>query len=152
MCFMRTPTAAQPGFLMCKRLFFHGGQKGDKQWKSLQLQMFLQKNVDFFKMLCIIVFCMDTKKDDRIVQCDTMAEIPRNYVVVGMKQFRKALRDGRVLQGYLAENADPAVTEPLAVLCQTQGIPLTWVNTMAELGRACGIDVGAAAAATVKSL
>ena len=50
---------------------------------------------------------------------------------------------------YLAENADPAVTEPLAVLCQTQGIPLTWVKTMAELGKACGIDVGAAAAAVI---
>ena len=93
---------------------------------------------------------MDTKKDDRIVKCDSMAEIHRNPIVVGMKQFRKALRDGRVLQGYLAENADPAVTEPLAVMCQTNGIPLTWVKTMTELGQACGIDVGAAAAATVK--
>ena len=103
-------------------------------------------------MLRIISFCMDTKKDDRIVKCDIMAEIRRNPTVVGVKQFRKALRDRRVLQGYLAENADPAVTEPLAVLCQIQGIPLTWVKTMAELGKACGIDVGAAAAATVKSL
>ncbi len=103
-------------------------------------------------MLRIIDFCMDTKKDISTVKCGTMAEIRRDNIVVGAKQLKKAIRNNRVLSVFLAENADPAVTEPIAVLCQTDGIPLVWVKTMAELGRACGIDVGAAAAATVKSL
>ena len=93
---------------------------------------------------------MDTKKDGSIVKCGTMAEIRNNSFVVGVKQLKKALRDNRVLQAYLAENADPAVTEPIAALCNADSIPLVWVKTMAELGAACGIDVGAAAAATVK--
>ena len=92
---------------------------------------------------------MDTKKDSSIVKCDTMAEIRREQLIVGAKQLRKALEKGSVLSVYLAENADPAVTEPLASLCSARSLPVTWVKTMAELGRACGIDVGAAAAAVV---
>ena len=95
---------------------------------------------------------MDTKKDISTVKCGTMAEIRRNNVVVGAKQLKKALRDNRILSAFLAADADPGVTEPIEALCKSQLIPVTWVKTMAELGKACGIDVGAAAAATVKSI
>ncbi len=94
---------------------------------------------------------MDTKKDISTVKCGTMAEICRNNVVVGAKQLKKALRDSRILTAFLAEDADPGVTEPIEALCKAQQVPVTWVKNMAELGKACGIDVGAAAAATVKS-
>lgn len=94
---------------------------------------------------------MDTKKDISIVQCDTMAEIRRDNVVVGMKQLKKALRAGRILTAYFAADADPAVTEPVAEACSGNNVPVVWVKTMSQLGKACGIDVGAAAAATVKS-
>ena len=93
---------------------------------------------------------MDTKKDDSIVKCGTMAEIHQKSVVVGAKQLRKALRDDRVQTAYLAADADPAVTEPLETLCTDRKVPVIWVKTMTELGRTCGIDVGAAAAAAVK--
>ena len=115
------------------------------------LQTFSQKNVDFFHLLRIIDFCMNTKKDVSIVKCGTMAEIRRDNLVVGAKQLKKALHSGRIQTAFLAEDADPAVTEPIAQMCRTGSIPFTWVKSMAELGRACGIDVGAAAAATVKS-
>ena len=92
---------------------------------------------------------MDTKNTDSIVKCDIMAEIRQNNVVVGAKQFKKALRDGRIQKAYLAANADPAVTEPIAQMCNEHKIALTWVKTMTELGRACGIEVGAATAAVV---
>ena len=95
---------------------------------------------------------MDTKKDDSIVKCDTMAEIRPEQLIVGAKQLRKALEKGQVLAVYLAANADPAVTEPITRLCEAQSLPITWVKTMAELGRACRIDVGATAAATLKSV
>ena len=94
---------------------------------------------------------MDTKKDISIVQCDTMAEIRRNNVVVGIKQLKKALRAGRVRAAYFAADADPAVTEPAAALCNSSAVPVVWVKTMAQLGKACGIDVGASAAATIIS-
>lgn len=79
-----------------------------------------------------------------------LAELSDMQMVVGAKQLRKALRDGRVTRVFLAENADPAVTEPLAALCRRQDIPVIWVPDKRSLGRACGIEVGAAAAAAVK--
>ena len=125
---------------------------GEKGPKKTVVQTFLQKNVDFFHFLRIIRFCMDTKKDDSIVECGTMAEIRRDNAIVGAKQMRKALKNDRILRAFLAKDADPAVTEPLEALCDARSVPVIWVKTMAELGRACGIDVGAAAAATVKPL
>ena len=69
--------------------------------------------------------------------------------VVGTKQLKKAVRAGRARYVFLAENADPAVTQPLEELCAANHIQFTWVPSMAELGRVCGIEVGAAAAAVV---
>ena len=72
-------------------------------------------------------------------------------LVVGTKQLKKAVKSGRAGHVFLAENADPAVTEPLEELCRENHIQITWVRSMAELGRACGIEVGAAAAAVLNS-
>ena len=47
------------------------------------------------------------------------------------------------------EDADPAVTEPLEALCRQQEVPYFRVRAMADLGRACHLEVGAAAAAIV---
>jgi len=66
--------------------------------------------------------------------------------VVGIKQLRKSLKDGKVIRAFVAENADPRLTEPLAEECTRLGVELIFVPTMAELGKACGISVGAAAA------
>ena len=71
--------------------------------------------------------------------------------MVGSKQLRKALQAGRAECVFLAENADPAITDPIAEMCGKLHIQITWVRTMAELGRACGIEVGAAAAAVLNS-
>ena len=93
---------------------------------------------------------MDTKNDCRIPNCGSLKDL-RNYkVVVGAKQLRKALENGRAKFVYLAENADPAITEPIAERCKLNHISYAWVRTMQELGSACGIEVGAAAAAAVE--
>ena len=70
---------------------------------------------------------------------------------MGSKQLRKALNAGRASYVYLAENADPAITEPIEEMCRELHIQITWVRTMAELGQKCGIEVGAAAAAVLNS-
>ena len=92
---------------------------------------------------------MDTKKDGRIPQCGILPKFDKNKVVVGAKQLRKAMERGTVKCVCLAENADPAITEPLAQQCKARHISCIWVASMRELGDACGIDVGAAAAAVV---
>ncbi|MBR2311078.1 MAG: ribosomal L7Ae/L30e/S12e/Gadd45 family protein [Oscillospiraceae bacterium] len=82
-------------------------------------------------------------------KCADLAELSRHKFVVGAKQLRKALKAGTASKVYLAEDADPAVTEPLAALCQENNVSVFWVRSMAELGKVCGIDVGAAAAAVI---
>ena len=43
--------------------------------------------------------------------------------VVGAKQAKRALRDGKAKRVYLAEDADPRVTDPIAELCAKDGVP-----------------------------
>ena len=90
---------------------------------------------------------MDTNNYGRIPECGSLADLTGKKVVVGAKQLKKALLNGRARYVFLAENADPAVTDPIEDLSRQNKIPVSWVSTMSELGRACGIEVGAAAAA-----
>ena len=92
---------------------------------------------------------MDTKFDSKIPKCGGYGDLRKKRIVVGSKQLRKALTKNTARCVFLAENADPHITDPIALLCEQKGIPITWVATMADLGRACGIEVGAAAAAAV---
>lgn len=70
--------------------------------------------------------------------------------VVGVKQVRRALTQGRAEAVFLADDADPALTEPLSAQAGQSGLPVYRVSSMRELGRACGISVGAAVAAIVR--
>ena len=97
----------------------------------------------------IICFCMDTKKDSKIPQCGNLTDLAKYKTVVGAKQLRKALSSGRAKAVFLAQNADPALTEPIEQMCAANSVSCTWVSSMTDLGRACGIEVGAAAAAIV---
>lgn len=92
---------------------------------------------------------MDKKKDCMIPNCGGCPDLKKERFVVGAKQLKKAVKAGSVWYVFLAENADPAVTEPLEELCRNNHIQITWVRSMAELGCACGIEVGAAAAAVL---
>ena len=92
---------------------------------------------------------MDMKRKSKIPECGSLSDLSKKKVVVGAKQLKKAVNAGRARCVFLAENADPAVTEPLEELCRQNQIQIAWVRSMAELGRACGIEVGAAAAAVV---
>ena len=77
-------------------------------------------------------------------------ELKTQRKVVGIKQLRKSLKDGQVRMAYVAENADPRLTDPLKEECQRLGVELIVVPTMAELGKACSIEVGAAVAAIIR--
>ena len=122
--------------------------------KRVQKQrIFQKKNVDFFGKPCIILICMDTMNIRGSAGPDELAELRNHKKIVGMKQLKKQLRKALLRGGgagvYLALDADPAITMPLAELAQAKGIEIHWVGKMHDLGRACDIDVGAAAAATL---
>ena len=93
---------------------------------------------------------MDIKKESKIPEGGIVPDLTGFHMVVGAKQLRKAVAAGRARFVFLAENADPAVTQPLSELCRLHQVPVSWVRSMAELGRSCGIEVGAAAAAAVE--
>ena len=79
-----------------------------------------------------------------------MEEHRESKKVVGIKQVKKALREGRALEVILADDADPALTEPLEEACRASGVPTRRTASMKELGKACSISVGAACAAYVR--
>ncbi len=93
---------------------------------------------------------MDTKKDAKIPECGELAKWSKYRLIVGAKQIRKALDKGIVQSVFLAKNADPEITGPLEAKCKSHHVSCTWVASMDALGKACGIDVGAAAAAAVE--
>ena len=71
--------------------------------------------------------------------------------VVGCKQVRRALQEGRAVALFLADDADPMLTAPLALMATMSGAEIVRAANMAVLGQACGISVPAAVAATVRS-
>ena len=53
-----------------------------------------------------------------------ISELASQEKVIGVKQSRKAIREGRAKRVYLACDADPAITEPVAASCAEAGIPV----------------------------
>ena len=76
-------------------------------------------------------------------------QLENNSKVVGAKQTKRALRDGKAAKVYLAQDADPALTEPMEALSLENQVAVEWIPTMKDLGKACGIAVGAAVAAVL---
>ena len=75
-----------------------------------------------------------------------VSELASSNRVVGVKQSRKAIREGRAAKVFLAADADPAVTGPIEEDCAARGIPMESEHTMAQIGKACRIMVGVAVA------
>lgn len=69
--------------------------------------------------------------------------------VIGTKQALRALEQGEVKAIYVAADAEERIVRDLKVLARAKNVPVFTVGTMAELGRVCGIDVGAASAAVL---
>ena len=70
--------------------------------------------------------------------------------VVGAKQVKSDLKDGRAARMYKAMDADPRMLQPLVQEAVNRQVPVSQVPTVQVLGAACGIAVGAAVAVLVK--
>lgn len=69
---------------------------------------------------------------------------------VGLRQTLKALEKNIVRTLFIAKDADERVTESLVKHCEIDSIDIVYVDSMKQLGKACGIEVNAAAAALLK--
>ena len=65
-----------------------------------------------------------------------LEELKQGNTVVGIKQLRRALDSGKVKKVFLAEDADPVLTDPIAQLCAETGVECEAVQTMRALGAA----------------
>lgn len=70
--------------------------------------------------------------------------------VIGIKQVTKAANKGLCEKIFIAQDADLRVVQPLVDLCKKLKLEIVFVETMNELGKACTIEVGAAAVAVLK--
>ena len=71
--------------------------------------------------------------------------------VVGIKQATKSIKAGLGNTLYLAEDADGKILNPLIELAKSNNVKIVFIDTMIELGKLSGIDVGSAATLILKN-
>nr|WP_304220142.1 50S ribosomal protein L7ae-like protein [Fredinandcohnia onubensis] len=70
-------------------------------------------------------------------------------IIIGTKQAVKAIQTDKVTEIVVAEDADRRVINKVLQLAEVQQIPISKVDSMKRLGKACGIEVGASAVAII---
>lgn len=70
--------------------------------------------------------------------------------VIGAKQTLKSVEKGLAAIVYLASDADQRLLLPIREACSNGNVAVDSSLSMLELGKACGIEVGAAAVACLK--
>ena len=76
--------------------------------------------------------------------------IQAKSVIIGTKQTIRAMKKDIVQEVMIALDADPYLTARIVEVANELAVPITYVDSMKMLGKACGIDVGAAAVAIKK--
>ena len=66
--------------------------------------------------------------------------------IIGLKQTIKAIKEDRVSKVYVAKDADDHIINNVIKESNGKDIELIYVDTMKELGEACGIEVKASTA------
>ncbi len=70
--------------------------------------------------------------------------------VVGVKQTKKSAEQDKLVAVFIASDADQRIVGPIKQLCESKNISIHLVDTMKQLGKAAGIDVGAAIVGVLK--
>ena len=72
-----------------------------------------------------------------------------SQIIVGTKQTVKALKSGLVKEVIVAEDAEYRVINKVLQTAEERHVPVIKVHSMKKLGKACGIEVGAATVAII---
>ncbi|MFV9511667.1 50S ribosomal protein L7ae-like protein [Tepidibacillus sp. LV47] len=72
------------------------------------------------------------------------------HLSVGLKQTLKALDRGTALEIVIAKDAEKRITQKAIQLAEEKKVPIYYVDSMKQLGKACGIDVGASTVAILR--
>jgi large subunit ribosomal protein L7A len=76
--------------------------------------------------------------------------IQAKSVIIGTKQAVRALKNNLIQEVIIADDADIYLTGRVVETAKELDVPITYVDSMKMLGKACGIDVGAATVAIKK--
>lgn len=68
------------------------------------------------------------------------------HFIIGTKQVKNAIKDGKAKKVYIASDSDDFVISPVIELSEKFDLPVFYVNTRKELGEMCKINVKAACA------
>jgi large subunit ribosomal protein L7A len=72
------------------------------------------------------------------------------HKVIGTKQTLRALKNGEVKAVYIARDAEERIINDVQKTAKESNVQVVYVPTMVDLGKAFGIEVGAATAALLK--
>lgn len=79
-----------------------------------------------------------------------LSRIPKDKLIIGIKQTKKVIANGVVKELYVAEDCDPMISDSLIEAANKSGIKVLYIPTMRALGSMCSISVGASCAAILK--
>lgn len=97
---------------------------------------------DFIETMLFSIVSVNVTFQGGYVMVDRLA----GKKVVGVKQSAKAIKSGEGKTAYIAKDADSKLVDPVKQLAEENSLEIVYVNTMKELGKLCGIEVGAATA------
>ena len=80
-----------------------------------------------------------------------MESSSRKSRIVGMKQVLRAVESDALQCVYLAADAQPSIRDRVEAACRRHAVLVVSGPDMQTLGRACGIEVGAACAGVRKT-
>lgn len=79
-----------------------------------------------------------------------ISELEKKALKTGFKEVMNVLSQNRAARVIIAEDCEDKIKIPVSEAAQKSGISAEYANSMKELGKACGIDVGASCAAVLK--
>lgn len=71
------------------------------------------------------------------------------HLSIGTNHAMRTVELGKAAEVLVAKDADQRLTMKMVSLCANKGVAVTYVDSMKMLGKACGIEVGAAMVALV---
>lgn len=125
----------------------------DRAKARLKFLTFLAKSVDTLCLRCYNISVSRVSyalyEGGNLMTLEALKQAGQR--TVGVKQTEKAVARQAAELVYIAVDADERVTGKLLALCRENNVLAVTTESMADIGRACGINVRAAAAAILKA-
>ena len=75
-----------------------------------------------------------------------LEKLKNSSKVVGTRRLLRAVQAGEISEAYIARDADLFIIRQVRQACNDAGVRMVEVDTMVQLGQACGVEVKTASA------